>query len=47
MKNWKMELAAGGQILAEVQIQEGIFENERNCGTEVLTRLLRDRSSAL
>ena len=26
IKNWKMELAAGGQTLAEVKLQRGIFQ---------------------
>ena len=28
MKNWKVELAAGGEILSEVKIQRGIFQKD-------------------
>ena len=28
MEGWKVELTAGGQVLAEVKIQRGIFQGE-------------------
>ena len=28
MKNWKVELTAGGKSLAEVKIQKGIFQGD-------------------